>query len=114
MPQAGALCELLADWDRNPYLERLERNRVLHLANSQVQVNAARGAQRRLAEQRQQFERQRQLLERILESRAFWAVERLVRLRHQDSGFSPEEIRRVLDGNQNTATPSSSGQVDSR
>ena len=97
MPQSEALRDLLADWDRNPYLDRLERNRVLHLANSQVQLNAVRDAQRRLAEQGRQLHRQRQLLERMLESRAFSAVERLVALRHRDSGFSPEEIRRVLD-----------------
>ncbi len=97
MPQAGALAELLADWDRNPYLERLERNRVLHLANSQVQLNAVRDAERRLAEQRQHLDRQRQLLERILQSRAFSAVERVLRLRDRDLAFSREEIRRVLN-----------------
>jgi hypothetical protein len=98
MPEAGALSELLTDWDRNPHLERLERNRVLHLANSQLQLTAVRDAQRRLAEQGQRLDRQRQLLERMLHSRAFRAMEQVWRLRHRDPGFSRDEIRRVLEG----------------
>jgi hypothetical protein len=98
IPEAGALTELLADWDRNPQLERLERNRVLHLANSQLQLNAVRAAERRLAEQSRAFDRQRQLLERMLDSRAFWAVEQVLRLRHRDPPFSRRAIRRVLEG----------------
>jgi hypothetical protein len=97
MPEAGALTELLAGWDRNPHLERLEHNRVLHLAKTMLQLNAARDAERRLAEQSQRLARQRQLLERMLLSRAFWAVERVLRLRHRDPAFSREAIRRVLD-----------------
>jgi Methyltransferase domain len=98
IPEAGALTELLADWDRNPQLERLERNRVLHLANSQLQLNAVRAAERLLAEQSRELDRQRQLLERMLDSRAFWAVEQVLRLRHRDPPFSRQAIRRVLEG----------------
>jgi hypothetical protein len=98
MPEAAPLTELLADWDRNPHLERLERNRVLHLANTMLQLRDVRDAERRLAEQGPRLVRQRQLLERMLQSRAFWAVEQLLRLRHRDPGFSREEIRRVLNG----------------
>jgi hypothetical protein len=97
MPHDGALMELLAGWDHNPHLERLERNRVLHLANTQIQMSAVVEAERRLAEQGGQLARQRQFLERILDSRAFWAVEQVVRLRHRDPAFSREAIRRVLD-----------------
>lgn len=97
MPEAGALTELLAGWDRNPHLERLERNRVLHLANTMLQLNAAREAERRLAEQGPRLARQRQLLERMLDSRAFWAVEQVLRLRHRDPAFSREAIRRILN-----------------
>lgn len=98
MPEAGALTELLADLDRNPHLERLERNRVLHLVNTQLQLNAVRKAERRLVQQSQQLDRQRRLLERVLGSRAFWAVEQVLRLRHGKPALSREEIRRVLEG----------------
>jgi hypothetical protein len=98
MPEAGPLTELLTDWDRNPHLERLERNRALHLANSQLQLNAVREADRRLAEQGPPLARQRELLERMLQSRAFWAVEHVLRLLHRDPAFSREAIRRVLEG----------------
>jgi hypothetical protein len=98
MPAAGELTELLADWDRNPHVERLERNRVLHLANTMLQLNAVREAERRLAQQSPRLARQRQLLERMLDSRAFWAVEQVFRLRHRDPAFSREAIRRVLEG----------------
>jgi hypothetical protein len=98
MPEAGALAELLADWDRNPHLERLERNRVLHLANTMLQLGDIRDAERRLAEQSPRLARQRQLLERMLHSRGFWIAEQILRLRHRDPGFSREEIRRVLNG----------------
>jgi hypothetical protein len=98
LPQAASLTELLSEWDRNPYLDRLERNRVLHLVNTQLQLSAVRDAERRLAQQSQQLDRQRQLLERMLRSRAFRAVEQVWRLRHRDPGFSREKIRRVLEG----------------
>jgi hypothetical protein len=97
-PDAGALTELLSNWDRNPLLDRLERNRVLHLANAQVQLNAVREAERRLAEQDKQLTRQRELLERMLQSRAFQALERVLRWRDPELGFSREEIQRVLEG----------------
>jgi hypothetical protein len=100
MPAAGALTVLLTDWDRNPHLERLERNRALHLANSQLQLNAVRDAERRLAEQGPQLARQRVLLERVLESRAFWAVEQVLRLLHRDPAFSREAIRRALEAHE--------------
>lgn len=97
MPEAQVLEERLSDWDRNPLLDRLERNRVLHLANTMLQLNDARAAERRLAEQEPQLARQRELLERILQSRAFALVERVLRLRHRDLAFSREAIRRVLN-----------------
>lgn len=98
LPQAAALAELLSVWDRNPHLERLERNRVLHLANTQLQLSALHEAERRLAEQGPQLMRQRRLLERMLHSRAFWMAEQILRLRHRDPPFSRDAIQRVLDG----------------
>jgi hypothetical protein len=97
MPDAEALAELVSEWDRNPHLERLERNRVLHLATSMLHLNEVRDAERRLADQAVELDGHRQVLERILESRAFRAIERLLRLLHGEPGFSREEIRRVLD-----------------
>jgi hypothetical protein len=94
-PYAGALAELLDAWDRNPLLERLERNRVVHLASSQVQLARASAAEARLA-------RQEQVLRRLLVSSAFSVAERLSRLRHragigtEHAVVSKTELRRAL------------------
>ena len=64
----------LERWDGNPLLERLEANRVLHLASSHVQMVKAARAQERLA-------RQEAVLRRLLDSSAFSVAERLSRLR---------------------------------
>ena len=70
---------------------------MLHLANTMLQLDAVREADRRIAEQAPALARQRQLLERILASRAFWTVERILRFRCRDPAFSREAIRRVLE-----------------
>jgi hypothetical protein len=89
-PYAAELAQILEPWDRNPLLARLERNRVLHLASSHVQLRLATESQ-----ERQQ--RQRELLERMLASRAFWAAELFLRVRQRGKPvFSREDIRRVL------------------
>lgn len=94
---ANGLERLLADWDRNPHLERLERNRVRLLADVQLQLSAVRGAQQRLGVQGADIAAQRQLLERILGSRSFALIERLLMLRHgRAPAFSREAIRSVL------------------
>jgi hypothetical protein len=86
---------VLAGWDRHPVLERLEANRVLHLANSHVQMVEAANAQERLW-------RQEVLLRRLLDSSAFAIAERLSRLRHRAgvarkaSVISKADIRRAL------------------
>ena len=90
-PYADALAELLDPWDRNPILERLERNRVLHLASSQVQLNLAMKAEKKLA-------RLEPILRRMLDSKAFAAAERYTRLRERgEPAFSREEIRRAIE-----------------
>jgi hypothetical protein len=90
-PYADALAELLDPWDRNPILERLERNRVLHLASSQVQLNLATKADEKVA-------RLEPLLRKLLESRAFALAEQYTRLRERgEPAFSREEIRRALE-----------------
>jgi hypothetical protein len=91
-PWAEEVARILAPYDRNRLLQRLEANRVAHLVARIDLIEALR-------EQRQRLERQRGLLNQMLGSRAFALAERLSRLR-QRSGpvFSREEVRRVLDG----------------
>jgi hypothetical protein len=90
-PYADPLAELLDPWDRNPILERLELNRVLHLASSQVQLNLAMKAERKAA-------RLEPILRRMLDSSAFALAEQYTRLRERgEPAFSREEIRRALE-----------------
>jgi hypothetical protein len=89
-PYAAAVAEVVAPYNRNPLIERLERNRVLHLASSHVQLRMATEAQEKL-------QRQQELLERMLHSRAFWAAELFLRVRQKGQPiFSRQDIRKVL------------------
>jgi Methyltransferase domain len=98
-PYAEALTELLEPWHRHPLLERLERNRVLHLASSHVQLSLAHDAQ-------EQNARQHALLEAMLASRAFAAAELFLRMRQLGKpSFSRQQIRRVLRGQDAAAAP---------
>ena len=87
-PWAERLAAVIDPWDRNPLLERLEANRVRHLAT-------AWAAHQRLA-------RLEAVLRRLLESRAFSVAEWLSRLRVRagvatdTSVVSKDEIRRAL------------------
>jgi hypothetical protein len=89
-PYAQALGERLAFWDRNPLIARLERNRVLHLASSQVQQHRAMVAE-------DQLRQAKALLHRMVHSRAFAAAEWFLRLRHRQPAFSRAEARKLLD-----------------
>jgi hypothetical protein len=95
-PYADAVAELLEFWDRNPLLERLEANRVLHLASSHFQMVQAARAGARAA-------RQEAVLRRLLDSSAFGIAERLSRLRQRvgvatwASVVSKDDIRRALE-----------------
>ena len=95
-PWAERLAGHLEAWDANPVIERLEANRVRHLADLQVQANQLWHAQERLA-------RQDAVLRRLLESSAFAVAERLSRLRGRagvgkgQPVVSKEEIRRALE-----------------
>ena len=73
-PWSGALSRILDPWDRHPILERLEANRVHHLALRHVR-------QVELWEERERRARQEAVLRRLLESSAFSVAERLSRLR---------------------------------
>jgi hypothetical protein len=95
-PWANAVAAVLDGWDRNPLVERLEANRVLHLASSHFQMVEAHRARERAA-------RQEALLRRLLESSAFSVAERLSRLRNRvgvarwQSVVSKDDIRRALN-----------------
>ena len=91
-PHHDALTNVVGAWDDNPLLQRLERNRVLHLASSQRQLRRAQDANERV-------QARDQLLERMLHSRVFWAAEMVLRARHRDPVFSREKIRQVMRDN---------------
>ncbi len=92
-PYAERLAELLEPWDRNPLLARMERNRVLHLASSWVQLQRAERAEAALA----RLPVQEALLERMLASRVFGAAELVLRIRQRGKPvFSKREIRAAL------------------
>ena len=88
-PHHDALTGVVGAWDENPLLQRLERNRVLHLASSQRQLQRAQHANERV-------QARDQLLERMLHSRVFWVAEMVLRLRHRDPVFSRQKIRQVM------------------
>lgn len=95
-PWAAEVARLLDPFDQQPILERLEANRVRHLARGHSRRVELWRAQERLA-------RQEALLRRMLESSAFSVAERLSRVR-AGAGIAPaqsivskEEIRRALE-----------------
>jgi hypothetical protein len=78
-PWASVVAEIVAAWDRNPVLERLEADRVRGIVD------------------RVRLERQEELLRALLRSRAFGVAERLSRLRQSGTPVvSQESVRRVL------------------
>jgi Methyltransferase domain len=95
-PYADALADLLAPYDRNPLLERLEANRALHLASSHYHLTELNALRERVA-------KQEVLMRRLLESSAFSLASRLSKLRLRlgigvtQSALSKEDVRRVLD-----------------
>jgi Methyltransferase domain len=91
VPYAEAIADHLRPFDRNPVLERMEANRVMHLASmhSQAVQGMVEG---------QKTARKDALLRLLLESRAFGLAEQLSKLRGGgEPAFSKDEIRRVLD-----------------
>ena len=96
-PHDTAVAEVVGRWDRNPLLQRMENNRVLHLANTHVQKFLAGEAEQRLAELGQQLRRQTDLLQRMLGSRVLRAAELALRLRGSEPVFSHREIQRAID-----------------
>jgi hypothetical protein len=89
-PYSESLEEILAPWDRNPLLERLEANRVLHLAAWQREGARAAWCQ-------EQSARKDALLRKLLQSGTFALAVALSRLRQRgEPAFSKEEIRELL------------------
>jgi hypothetical protein len=95
-PYAAELARHLDAWRGSELLERLEANRVLHLAVAHFQFVEASQAKDKIT-------RQEAVLRRLLDSSAFSIAERLSRLRHRlgiakgETIVSKDEIRRVLD-----------------
>jgi hypothetical protein len=95
-PWSGELERILGPWDRNPILERLEANRVHHLAQAHLHLAE-------LWEERERRADQEAVLRRLLDSSAFAVAERLSQLRvragvaTEHSVVSKDELRRVLD-----------------
>lgn len=94
-PWSDAVARIVDPWDRHPILERLEANRVHHLAEGHVRLAE-------LWQLRERQARQEALLRRLLESSAFAVAERLSRLRVRvgiatgERAVSKDEIRRAL------------------
>ena len=93
---ASDVAAILEPWDRNPMLERLEGNRVHHIA-------ASHEHQTEIWELRERLARRDRVLRRLLDSSAFALAERLSTLRKRvgiapaQSAVSREEIRRALE-----------------
>ena len=96
-PYHDALTRVVSAWDRNPLLQRMEDNRVLHLANTHVQMILAQEARHRVAAQEQQLQRQHELLRRMLDSRVLRAVALALRVRGSEPVFSRRQIERAID-----------------
>ena len=93
---ADAISALLSVWDRNQVLQRMEDNRLLHLANGHVQWTIARDLRERVADHDRRLARQDELLTRMLHSRAFAAAELYLRIRQRVPAFSRRQIRQVI------------------
>jgi hypothetical protein len=96
-PWADEVAPVLEPWHRHPLLERLEANRVMHIAGEHALRTELWKAQERQT-------RQENLLRRLLQSSAFAVAERLSQLRVRagvargQSVISRDEVRRALDG----------------
>ena len=90
-PWAGAVEEIVAPWDRNPILARLEANRVQQLA-----LRHQRTTERNVA--RDRLERAERLLRALEDSELLRLAERYTRLRHRGRGVSwRQRVREALE-----------------
>jgi len=89
-PWADELFAVLEPYDRHPVLERLEANRVYHLAFAHHQMTHLTLAWQRI-------ERQQALLRKLLDSKTFAVAERLSTLRQRGKpAYSKAEVRELL------------------
>jgi hypothetical protein len=99
-PWAGAVAEIVEPWDRNSLLERLEANRVYHLATVHLRAVEVAMLQERLARQGERLARQEQVLRALLDSGGLAVADRLAGLRHPGRPTSwREQLREVLREN---------------
>ena len=91
-PWAAALAEILDPLDGDPLLERMEANRVYHLASVHAQMVRAMQLQLRV-------ERQEAVLRELLKSRSFSIAEAISRVRQRGRpAVSKQDVRRALSG----------------
>jgi hypothetical protein len=89
-PWSDAIAACVEPWHGNHMLERMEANRVFHLASTHVQMVQAGLAQQRNA-------RTEDLLRRLLESKTFAIAVLLSRFRQRGApAFSKDEVRELL------------------
>jgi hypothetical protein len=90
VPWSDALAAILGPWAHNPMVERLEENRVFHLASRHV--NRAQ-----LLNEKEANGRKNELLERLIDSKSFAFACKVSRLwRRGKPSFREEELRRAL------------------
>ena len=89
---AEDLERLLAPWDRNPWLERLEQHRVYNLARFYAETQALEA---RIVSLEQVNERKVEWMWELADSRAFKLAEGIARLR----GGEPwrQQLRALID-----------------
>jgi hypothetical protein len=110
-PWASAVSAIVEAWDGNPLLERLEANRVAHLAarhglaqdleraeeHSAAQARVIGERDEQLGDRDRRLRDYEELLRAMLGSRAFAVAERLSRLRQGGKPvFSRAQVRRAL------------------
>ncbi len=90
-PWAADVALAVAPWDKNPVLERMEANRVLHMVERYKMT-------RRLERAADHNERADAVLQALQGSRAFGVAEQLSRLHGRGRpAFTREQVRRALD-----------------
>jgi hypothetical protein len=90
-PWADEVARLIAPYDRNPVLQRVEANRVAHLVNGHKDAATIRDLTA-------QVRRQDELLARMLQSKALGIAEKLSNLKQRGNPiFTRQEIQDLLD-----------------
>ena len=94
---SDAVARIVEPLEGNPLLERLERNRVVHLLQKQGQSRELRELRARADRQAARLARQEALLRGMLNSTAFALAERISRLRQRGRpAFSRADVERAL------------------